>query len=58
LVAGSGRRYIESVEVSLQPYGFWTLTTLNRALAGRVKAMRISPLLRRLPAWLRISAGT
>jgi hypothetical protein len=44
-VEGSGRRYMESVAVSLQPYGFWTLTTVNWALAGGDNAMRIRPLL-------------
>ena len=33
-VEGKGRRYIDSVDGSPQPYGLTTLTTLNSAAAG------------------------
>jgi len=42
-VVGSGRRYTDSVDVSLQPYGFSTLTTLNSAFSGTGLATRINP---------------
>ena len=46
-VDGRGRRYMDSVDGSPQPYGFTTLITLNSAvLVGTANAMRIRPLLR------------
>jgi len=44
-VEGRGRRYMDNVDVSLQPYGLATLTTLNSAAAGTGSAIRINPLL-------------
>jgi len=36
-VDGKGRRYIDNVDGSLQPYGLMTLTTVNSAVGGYLK---------------------